>query len=92
MTYLCIVPAKTSDGRDSLACNGTKVLLPDGSEVPGVQRITIVGEVNHVWQATLECVVHGPEITGLTDTSARWTVPRSRLHYWRAYWTKCREH
>ena len=84
MRLLRIVPRKNADGGDSLACNGTKVLLPDGSEVPGVKRITIVGEVDHVWHATIECVVHGPEITCLADTEARWAKPRSRVHYWLA--------
>jgi len=84
MEYLRIVPGKYADGTASIVCQGTKVLMPDGQEVPAIRRIVLVGEVDNVWSATIECVVRGPDITALNDTERKWAKPRSRLHYWLA--------
>lgn len=84
MNLMRIVPRKNADGSDSVLCNGTQVLLQDGTEVPGVTRITLVAEVGGVWRATLECIVRGPDITCLADTERKWAKPRSRFHYWLA--------
>lgn len=84
MNLMRIVPRKNADGSDSIVCNGTRVVLQDGTEVQGIKSITLVGEVGGVWRATLECIVHGPDITALNDTEKRWAKPRSKLHYWLA--------
>lgn len=62
--YARIVPRQPEGGGIAL-CNGTKVVLPGGEELPGVQRVTIHGEVNSIWTATIDCVVEAPELPPL---------------------------
>lgn len=53
MTLLRIIP-------NGLKCQGTKVVLADGSVVPGVTGITLRCEVNDIWKAMIEVNVEPP--------------------------------
>lgn len=55
-----IVPGMSEDGKPTLT-HGTRVVLPDGTEVQGVTHIELVAHVNDVWRAKIECIVQPPE-------------------------------
>lgn len=42
-------------GSEGPLTNGTKVLLPDGSEISGVYKIELTGGVNELWTAVISC-------------------------------------
>lgn len=42
-------------GAEGPLTNGTKVVLPDGSEMQGVYKIELTGEVNETWKAVISC-------------------------------------
>lgn len=51
---------------------GTKVILPDGSVMPGVTRVVLVGDVDKPWVAHITCFVEDIDLTAelKTTTSA----------------------
>lgn len=56
MTILRIIPGpKGPDGAHR--ANGTRVLMPDGTEVPMVRAITLRAEAGGLWQAQIDCAV-----------------------------------
>lgn len=55
-----IVPAENGSGAHKTM--GTKVLMSDGSALPGVTHITLTAGVNDLWRATIKCNVQAPEI------------------------------
>lgn len=62
MTLLRIVPAKPGD-EGAHRVRGTKVIAPDGSELPGVTAITLTATAGDgVWRAVIGCMVQAPEV------------------------------
>lgn len=57
---------------------GTKVLLPDGTPVPGITSITLHCDPNDIWHATIKANVSPPEVT----VSATVSTERP-LSWWR---------
>lgn len=53
MTLLRIIP-------NGLKCQGTKVVMEDGTAIPGVTGITLRCEVNDIWKAMIEVNVEPP--------------------------------
>lgn len=41
---------------------GTKVLMPDGTEMPGVHKVVLTADVNDVWKAEIHCYASLEEI------------------------------
>lgn len=64
---ITIIPPKAKPGFPA-ATMGTKVLGPDGVAIGGITRIELIGEVNDVWRARIDCVVNAPEINGVAAT------------------------
>lgn len=50
---LLIVPREIEDHTKPQPTQGTRVMFEDGSEVAGVERITLVAEINELWKATI---------------------------------------
>jgi hypothetical protein len=73
-----VVPPHSEPG-DLTVTRGTKVLLPDGSELKGVTRIELVGAVNDVWRARISCMVNMQPIRG----AALHIVEAKPLSWWR---------
>ena len=63
-TLVTIVPPK-STGKGFTVTNGTKVLLPNGTELKGVTGIRLIGHSNDVWRAEIECIAHVDEMPGM---------------------------
>jgi hypothetical protein len=61
-----IVPGRDSEG--NAVVQGTKVLLPDGSAIPGVRKITLVAEAGGLWNATIELVASIVDVTNIDST------------------------
>ena len=59
---------------------GTKVLLPDGTALPAVTKVTLIACANtqQIWKARIECHVAAPELSAC----AQLDVPKS-LPWWR---------
>lgn len=64
-TRMRIIP-NAADG-DFTITNGTKVVTPEGVELPHVTRVTLHCESNDVWRATIECIIDPPNVTVLAD-------------------------
>jgi hypothetical protein len=64
---LRIVPPETG-GDGPCPCNGTRVLMPDGSAVPNVLSIRIQAEPNDIWRAWIECHVRLEPVTVEVDS------------------------
>lgn len=61
---------------------GTKVLMGE-TEIKGVTKIEIFGDVNDVWRARLSCLIEAPEITVIADVDTRTARSRwQRLMQW----------
>lgn len=62
------------------ACNAnlTELLMPDGSPIDGVRKITLVGEVDCVWIAHIELIITPPpELTAMiADVTSLASVDR----------------
>lgn len=67
------VVAPPHDGGGAQHTMGTKVLMPDGSVMPGVTRVVLVGELDKPWVAHITCHVREVDITALDDTGRRFT-------------------
>lgn len=58
-----IVRIVPSDLRGAVhLANGTKVLMPDGTEMPGVTEIVLTAKAGDIWRAQISCFVAAPEI------------------------------
>lgn len=69
---------KVQAGFEPTLTQGTKVILPDGSELPGVTKIVLTAEPNGLWTADVQINVclEGElgaeiEVTDMADTSRR---------------------
>lgn len=50
-----VIPAPNPLKTNSVQlCNGTKVLLDDGSYLENIQKITLIAEVDQPWRAIIE--------------------------------------
>jgi hypothetical protein len=80
-----IIPAPARGGSGLALTNGTKVVLSDGSELQGVLRVTIVGDRDSLWKATIECLCQAPEFDAiqaqiaLTAEPVTWTEFQSAV-------------
>ena len=62
---LCtIVPAPSTPGSYTSTI-GTKVLLPDGTQLRGVTGIKLIAHTNDVWRAEIECLAHVDAMHGM---------------------------
>lgn len=79
---LRIVPGPQVMGQYAHRVIGSKVLLGDGREVPGVFKVEIIGEANvdhggGLWTAIIHCHVQAPAVSTLgTVRTAGAAVPR----------------
>lgn len=63
---LRIIPPKpTRDGYTIVA--GTKVETFDGHPVAGISRIELLGEVDNIWRAKIECLIHPDDFAALLE-------------------------
>lgn len=56
-------------GSEGPLTNGTKVILPDGSEMPGVYKIELTGGVNELWTAVISCYAKVDSIQAYASVS-----------------------
>lgn len=42
-------------GSDGPLTHGTRVVLPDGQEMPGVYKIELLAELGETWKAVISC-------------------------------------
>jgi hypothetical protein len=64
MNVLRIVPRENPDGGAHLT-QGTQVLMPDGTPLPGVTGIVLRADVNDVWRAEIHCNVEVTDLSAL---------------------------
>jgi len=81
LKLLRIVPRENPDGGPHLT-QGTKVLMPDGTPVPGITKIVITGLTNDVFRADISCHVTLPEITCMASVATEWAPSRWRRFLW----------
>jgi hypothetical protein len=64
---------------------GTKVFVGD-TEINGVTKIELIGDINDLWRARISCLVQAPNITALADVDMR-TAPTR----WQRFlqWLRC---
>jgi hypothetical protein len=76
-----IVPAPMGETDIAHRTSGTKVLLPDGSELPGVAKIILTAEPGDIWRAEIHChaIVDGVvadaqimDVTLVRDSERNW--------------------
>ena len=56
MAKVVSVIPKPNKGNRAQIVNGTQILLSDGSHLEGVQKVTLVAEVDNFWKAIIEVV------------------------------------
>jgi hypothetical protein len=59
-----IIPSGINDADGYQLTRGTVVMV-GGGELTGITKITLVGGVDDVWRATIECLVKVEEIDGV---------------------------
>ena len=72
--FLKIVPNK-----DSAICQGTKVVMPDGAQVPGVYKIELVAERDSLWSAVIHCHAQVDEITASAEIVSSQVLPGDEI-------------
>lgn len=72
--FLKIVPNK-----DSAICQGTKVVMPDGTQVPGVFKIELVAERDSLWSAVIHCHAQVDEITAAAEIVTTPVIPSDEV-------------
>ncbi|KAF1005462.1 MAG: hypothetical protein GAK28_03214 [Luteibacter sp.] len=65
-----VVAPKAGDGV-AQSTMGTKVILPDGSAMPGVTRVVLVGDVGKPWVAHITCHVQYIDLTAELKTTTK---------------------
>lgn len=65
--YVTIVPPTAEPGQ-LLPSQGTKVILPDGTELEGVTKVEMVASLNDVWRAVIHLHAHMAVAQGVEAT------------------------
>lgn len=64
VTVTVVPPENKTDSGASL-CQGTRVVLPDGTELGLVTRIELVAEINDLWRGTIELMPSAGVMKGM---------------------------
>lgn len=78
MGIVTIIPPPVDDGSGLTRTHGTKVLV-DGQELKGVTKVELVGSVDDVWRARIECFAQMQVMPGMLLEVQSYR----RLSWWR---------